>query len=66
MLTAGSLFSGGLALDMAVESVLGARTVWTCDVDRHVRRLLAHRAPWAPNLTSVYTRVAVTRGTHDG
>lgn len=34
----GSLFSGFGGLDVAVESMLGARTVWHCENDRVCRR----------------------------
>jgi DNA (cytosine-5)-methyltransferase 1 len=60
----GSLFSGYGGLDMAVQSVLGGRTVWVSDICRtptpsdpatHTRphggpcRILAHRYPDIPN-----------------
>lgn len=48
-LTNGSLFTGTAALDMAVESVFGARTVWFCDNDPAAIRLLSVRHPNVPN-----------------
>ena len=48
-LTNGSLFTGTAALDMAVESVFGARTVWFCDNDPAAIRLLSVRHPGVPN-----------------
>lgn len=45
----GSLFSGYLGLDMAVENVTGAKTVWCSDIDKGASKILAHRTA-APNL----------------
>lgn len=44
----GSLFSGAGGLDMAVEAVFGAETVWQCEVDAAASKVLEYR--WgAPN-----------------
>lgn len=45
----GSLFSGYGGLDMAVESVTGARTAWVSDIDKGACKILAHRYPDVPN-----------------
>ena len=45
----GSLFSGYGGLDMAVESVIGARTAWVSDIDKGACKILAHRYPDVPN-----------------
>lgn len=52
-LTSGSLFSGALGLDRAVERAFGARTVWVSDNDKGVQKLLAHRVPDIPNLGDI-------------
>jgi DNA (cytosine-5)-methyltransferase 1 len=52
-LTVGSLFSGAAGLDMAVESVLDARTAWHAEIDPAACRVLAHRYPDVPNLGDV-------------
>lgn len=49
-LTIGSLCTGYGGLDLAVESVLGASTVWVSDIDKGARTILARRFPNAPNL----------------
>jgi DNA (cytosine-5)-methyltransferase 1 len=49
----GSLFSGAAGLDMAVESVLDARTAWHAEIDPAACRVLAHRYPDVPNLGDV-------------
>lgn len=45
----GSLFSGYGGLDIAVESVTGARTAWVSDIDKGACKILAHRYPNIPN-----------------
>ena len=45
----GSLCSGAGGLDMAVEAVFGATTVWHCEQDAAASRVLAHRWPGVPN-----------------
>ena len=51
----GSLFSGYGGLDLAVEEVFGARTVWNSDIDPGPRKVLAHRFPDVPNLGDITT-----------
>lgn len=46
----GSLFTGYGGLDLAVEAIFGARTVWTSDIDPGACKIIAHRWPDAPNL----------------
>jgi DNA (cytosine-5)-methyltransferase 1 len=48
----GSLFSGYLGLDLAVEQVFGAETAWTSDIDEGARKIIAHRTT-APNLGDI-------------
>lgn len=45
----GSLCSGYGGLDLAVESVLDARTVWFCEYARDPSAILAHHWPHIPN-----------------
>lgn len=49
----GSLFSGFGGLDMAVEEVMDARTVWVSDIDPGACKILAHSYPHAPNLGDI-------------
>ena len=49
----GSLFSGFGGLDMAIEEVFGARTVWNSDIEPGPRKVLAHRFPGVPNLGDI-------------
>ena len=46
----GSLCTGYGGLDLAVEHVLGATTVWTSDIDPGASLIMAERFPDAPNL----------------
>ena len=39
--------AGGL--DLAVEQVFGAETVWHCEIDAAASKVLAHRWPGVPN-----------------
>lgn len=55
MLKIGSLFSGYLGLDMAVEQVFDARTAWVSDIDPGACKILAHRFPDVPNLGDITT-----------
>lgn len=52
-MTIGSLFSGYGGLDMAVESVIDARTAWVSDIDKGTCKVLAHRYPDVPNLGDI-------------
>lgn len=52
-LTLGSLFSGFGGLDLAIERVLSARTVWVSDIDPGPCKVLAHRFPHATNLGDI-------------
>lgn len=49
----GSLFSGYMGLDTAVESVTGATTAWVSDIDKGACKILAHRYPNVPNLGDI-------------
>jgi DNA (cytosine-5)-methyltransferase 1 len=49
----GSLFSGYGGLDLAVESVLPARTVWHCEWDDAPSTVLARNFPDVPNYRDV-------------
>lgn len=54
MLRIGSLCTGYLGLDMALESELAdTELVWVADTDRNAIRLLEHRAPGVPNLGDI-------------
>jgi DNA (cytosine-5)-methyltransferase 1 len=45
----GSLFSGAAGLDLAVEAVFGAHTVWHVELDPAASKVLAHRYPGVVN-----------------
>lgn len=45
----GSLCSGAGGLDMAVEQVFAAETVWHCEINEAASKVLAHRWPGVPN-----------------
>ncbi|MGL4745032.1 MAG: DNA cytosine methyltransferase [Dermatophilaceae bacterium] len=49
----GSLFSGTGGLDLALQRVFGARTVWVCDTDPGASAVLAHHWPHVPNLGDI-------------
>lgn len=51
----GSLFSGYGGLDLAVEQVFDARTVWFSEINEPVARVFAHHWPGAPNLGDITT-----------
>ncbi len=51
----GSLFSGYGGLDLAVEHVLGAKTIWFSENNQHVARIFARHWPDAPNLGDIST-----------
>lgn len=50
LLRVGSLFSGYGGLDLAVEEVFNARTVWFSEINEPVARVFSHHWPDAPNL----------------
>ena len=52
-LTIGSLFSGFLGLDRAVERAFDAETVWVSDIDKGACKVLAYRAPGVPHLGDI-------------
>ncbi|MFT3799045.1 DNA cytosine methyltransferase [Microbacterium sp.] len=54
-LRVGSLFSGYGGLDLAVEEVFDARTVWFSEINEPVARVFAHHWPGAPNLGDITT-----------
>lgn len=49
----GSLFSGYGGLDLAVEAVFDAETVWHSELDPHASTVLAARWPNVPNLGDI-------------
>lgn len=51
----GSLFSGYGGLDLAVEEVFDARTVWFSEINEPVARVFAHHWPGTPNLGDITT-----------
>lgn len=54
-LRVGSLFSGYGGLDLAVEHVLGAETIWFSELNEPIARVFAHHWPDAPNLGDITT-----------
>ena len=54
-LRVGSLFSGYGGLDLAVEEVFDARTVWFSEINEPVARVFAHHWPGAHNLGDITT-----------
>ena len=52
-LRVGSLFSGYGGLDLAVEEVFGARTIWFSEINEPVERVFSHHWPDAPNLGDI-------------
>ncbi len=52
-LRVGSLFSGYGGLDLAVEEVFNARTVWFSEINEPVARVFAHHWPNVPNLGDI-------------
>ena len=54
-LRVGSLFSGYGGLDLAVEEVFDARTVWFSEVNEPVAGVFAHHGSDAPNLGDITT-----------
>lgn len=52
-LRVGSLFSGYGGLDLAVEHVFNARTVWFSEINEPVARVFAHHWPHTPNLGDI-------------
>ncbi|WP_150462658.1 DNA cytosine methyltransferase [Nesterenkonia ebinurensis] len=54
-LRVGSLFSGYGGLDLAVEHVFNAETIWFSELNQPVARVFAHHWPDAPNLGDIAT-----------
>ena len=54
-LRVGSVFSGYGGLDLAVEEVFGARTIWFSEINEPVARVFSHHWPDAPNLGDITT-----------
>lgn len=54
-LRVGSLFSGYGGLDLAVEEVFGAKTIWFSEINEAVARVFSHHWPDAPNLGDITT-----------
>lgn len=54
-LRVGSLFSGYGGLDLAVEHVFNAETIWFSELNEPVTRVFAHHWPNAPNLGDITT-----------
>lgn len=54
-LSLGSLFSGYGGLDLAVEHVFNAETVWFSEINEPVARAFSHHWPDAPNLGDITT-----------
>ena len=54
-LRVGSLFSGYGGLDLAVEEVFSARTIWFSEINEPVARVFSHHWPDAPNLGDITT-----------
>lgn len=54
-LRVGSLFSGYGGLDLAVEHVFNAETIWFSEINEPVARVFAHHWPDAPNLGDIAT-----------
>ncbi|SMX77906.1 DNA-methyltransferase (dcm) [Brevibacterium aurantiacum] len=52
-LRVGSLFSGYGGLDLAVEHVFNAETVWFSEINEPVARVFSHHWPDAPNLGDI-------------
>jgi DNA (cytosine-5)-methyltransferase 1 len=52
-LRVGSLFSGYGGLDLAIEKVLAAHSIWLSEINESVARVLAHHWPDAPNLGDI-------------
>ena len=46
----GSLCTGYGGLDLAVEAVTGAKTIWYSEFDKHVSKIMEHHRPNLPNL----------------
>ena len=54
-LRVGSLFSGYGGLDLAVEHVFNAETIWFSEINEPVARVFSHHWPDAPNLGDITT-----------
>lgn len=53
LLRVGSLFSGYGGLDLAVEEVFNARTIWFSEINEPVARVFSHHWPDVPNLGDI-------------
>ena len=51
----GSLCSGYMGLDLAVQAILDVEHAWVSDIDRHACAVLEARAPGVPNLGDMTT-----------
>lgn len=51
----GSLFSGYGGLDLGVEHVFNAKTVWFSELNESVARVFSHHWPGAPNIGDITT-----------
>lgn len=49
----GSLVSGYGGLDLAIEQVFGARTIWFSEINEPVASVFSHHRPDAPNLGDI-------------
>ncbi|QBE48463.1 DNA (cytosine-5-)-methyltransferase [Leucobacter triazinivorans] len=54
-LRVGSLFSGYGGLDLAVEEVFGAKTIWFSEINEPIARVFSYHWPDAPNLADITT-----------
>ncbi|MGD7786828.1 DNA cytosine methyltransferase [Propionibacteriaceae bacterium Y1700] len=54
-LRVGSLFSGYGGLDLAVEEIFDARTIWFSEINQPIARVFSHHWPDAPNLGDITT-----------
>lgn len=55
MLTHGSLFTGYGGLDIAIENVFDAETIWVSDIDKGANKIIQARFPGIQNLGDITT-----------